>query len=64
MPARRHRFRKTALSLVAMSLVLQGCGGSDDDTVATPPPATLAKRPNIVFIMADDLGYSDVGAFG
>jgi arylsulfatase len=66
MPARRHRFRKTALSLVALSLVLQGCGGSDDDTVATttPPPATLAKRPNIVFIMADDLGYSDVGAFG
>lgn len=24
----------------------------------------LANQPNIVFIMADDLGYSDIGAFG
>ena len=31
------------------------------------PPAELAhagKRPNILYIMADDLGYSDIGAFG
>jgi arylsulfatase len=23
-----------------------------------------AKKPNVLFIMADDLGYSDIGAFG
>ena len=28
------------------------------------PCATAASRPNIIFIMADDLGYTDVACFG
>lgn len=43
-----------SLTLTAAALV--GCLGGGD------PP--LAARPNILMIMADDLGYSDIGAFG
>jgi arylsulfatase len=31
---------------------------------ATPADAAPARRPNILVIVADDLGYSDLGAFG
>lgn len=31
---------------------------------ASPSVATPAKRPNIVLILGDDLGFSDLGAFG
>ena len=31
---------------------------------ADPLPAAPAKQPNILLIVADDMGYSDLGAFG
>jgi arylsulfatase A-like enzyme len=31
---------------------------------APPAPAAAAKRPNIVILLADDWGFSDVGSFG
>ena len=32
--------------------------------VAVPQQAITADRPNVVFILADDLGYGDLGCYG
>jgi len=50
-------------SLLAM--LFSGCVAEEaDTTVASTPAATPATRPNILLIIGDDMGFSDVGAFG
>jgi arylsulfatase len=39
-------------------------GGSTTSSNNPPRQPWRRRKPNIIFIMADDLGYSDLGAFG
>ena len=48
-----------ALLLVVLQFA-SGCGKTQEEAQIQTP----AKKPNILLIVADDMGYSDIGAFG
>ena len=63
MTRRRHPAIHRTLIGAAIAGLL-GCTGPAQTPTQTAHADGVKRRPNILYIMADDLGYSDIGAFG
>lgn len=57
----RQRLAPAGSLALALALSLTACTHNAVSDVARP---AAAPRPNLLLIVADDLGYSDIGAFG
>ncbi|MHC4755679.1 MAG: sulfatase-like hydrolase/transferase, partial [Planctomycetota bacterium] len=55
---KRRDFLKAAGTFTAGTLV---CGCAGNELIGR---SRISKKPNMIFIMADDLGYGDLGCFG
>ncbi len=60
-----HRTKSFAALALVGSIVLSGCTQTDNNVQSKEVKKVENKnKPNVLLIMADDMGFSDLGAFG
>ena len=63
---RRQLLRSTAQATLASAIGVVGL--THEAQAQTPAPSQVApaqeKKPNVVFILADNVGYGDLGSYG
>lgn len=55
---------KNKLLIASVFMLTTACSNEKGDTAIDPVAEESAKRPNVLVLIADDMGYSDIGAFG
>ncbi|MBH98682.1 MAG: arylsulfatase [Rhodospirillaceae bacterium] len=55
--------QKITIAIIIL-LIISGCSQNQSQDIVVSEPPSTDNRPNILFIVADDLGYTDIGSFG
>ncbi len=56
--------RKSIWISAVLSVFILGCSTDTPEVVAESEVAPAAKKPNFIIFTTDDMGYTDIGAFG
>ncbi|TSH89143.1 sulfatase-like hydrolase/transferase [Verticiella sediminum] len=52
------------MALTAMAALLASCSGHDSSSAGDPSPPSASAKPNILFIVLDDLGVDQMTSYG